>query len=124
MPKSIDELLAEADSIIEKRAEKKEEESSDISEILKLAQSLQNETIEEDDLPESNCVSLLEKVARSLAITEVFANLPTLKKLGEFNKVASERGCSPDQIDAYLEKAASQTKMVKMVDIIPWLSEV
>lgn len=127
MPKTIDQLLAEADEIIEKRASaSKEDTTEEISDdILKLAEQLSSTPVEDgaDEPVENNHVNtLLEKISHSLAITEVFANLPYLKKAAEFEKQASEQGHSPEKIQGYLEKAASRANYVRMSDMVPWLA--
>ena len=125
MPRTIDQLLAEADDIIEKRASvSKKDLTEEVSDdILKLAQQLSSTDVEEaDDGDDSNVKTLLEKVAHAMAITEVFANLPYLKKAAEFEKQASEKGYDKEKIQGYLEKAASAANYVRISQMIPWLA--
>lgn len=120
MAKTIDQLLNEADEILEKRAsdadasqEKtaSQNRSDEDEDIFKLAEDLRNAqqktaSDEEQPSPELN-MNLSEKIAHSMAIVDTIVNLPLLSQLSEFEKKAQEKGYSEEQIAEYSEKIAS-----------------
>ena len=47
-----------------------------------------------------------EKVAHALAIVETLMNIEQLQKVAAFEKTATERGFTPEQIAEFIEKQA------------------
>lgn len=127
---SIDEILMEADGVLEKRAAKnpKPEVSSEAdAEVVKLANFLMQEdaSLFEKQKPTvkiasstsatptmSNDQYLAEKIAEAFAITETMLNLEELRKEQLFIEKAAAAGHSEEAIEAFLEKrAAPKVKM-------------
>lgn len=135
MSKSIDQLLNEADTIIEKRAsdDTQSQEELDLTsddEVVKLASFLMEEDKEfaEQVTPpksthekvastqvsedEVNMGTLepqsvyIEKIAESLAIVDTLINIQELAKAHEFEKRAKAAGYNDEQIEEYLQKQA------------------
>jgi hypothetical protein len=52
--------------------------------------------------------TLTEKLAHAKAFLETYVNLPALLKMDQFEKAASAKGYSEDQIETYFEKNASE----------------
>jgi len=120
MPKTISQILAEADEIIEKRAATKTVEDEISEDVMKIAEQLQNFSAEEDN-SEDPLGTSVEKIAHALAVVEVFANLPYIQKAAAFSDMAEEAGYESDRIIACLEKAASKAGYVSLSELIPWL---
>lgn len=107
---SLEKLLSEADSIIEKRAsvEPQLEQSVEVdAEIAKLANYLM--AGEEATQSPENAVeeTLFEKAAHAIAIVETISNIEQIKKLADFEKRALEAGHSQQDVDAYIDKLAA-----------------
>jgi len=115
--KSFDRLIAEADEVLEKRASSQGKEDLDQDEVYKIAGDL----LELKNDETTDVISLTEKVAHSLAIAEVFANLPLIRSMIQFEKKALDAGHDPEKIAEYLEKNASKSNYISMAEVIPWL---
>lgn len=118
MARRLDDLLNEADELIEKKAAKSQSPvtSSEVEddEVEKLASAL----LAEEDV---NLMSaqkraprgdedwnLEEKVAHAVAIVSVLSQVEELRKLGDFEKTASSKGFSQEEIDQFMgEKTAA-----------------
>lgn len=117
MAKTIQDLLNEADVVIEKRASAVALVSSDgDDEAVKLAESLENWGLGVPKKEEVKTAShegktpqydINEKVAHAIAIIDTVMNLPLIQKLEEFEKVAEEKGFSKEEIDGFVKKAIS-----------------
>ena len=116
--RSFEHLIAEADEILEKRASGKEASELGQDEVYKIANDLMEVKTEDS---ETSIVDLTEKIAHSLAIAEVFANLPLIRSMIQFEKQALDSGHNPEKIADYLEKNAERTGYISMSEVIPWL---
>ena len=116
MAKSLGDLIRDADEIITvKTASVKPQVQDDI---FKLAGELVEDrapALTEDDF------SMAEKIAHSVALVETLINMPTLKKVAEFEKKAKESGYTPEQITEYFEKNAS-LNFVSIARALPWFN--
>lgn len=124
MTRSIDQIVAEFDEVFEKNASAKVKEPRELvsDEIMKLASELTCPTEEELEIPvEGTDLTLLEKVAHSLAITEILVNLPQLKKVAHFQEKAEEQGHPSEEIAKYAEKAVASS-YTPISEIVPWLA--
>lgn len=117
--RNLDELLSEAESIIEKKAEAKQRPTSSQSEsdkeVAKLANLLVNDGMFTEVPIEVDRESLVEKVAHSLAIVQTLANAEHLAKIAEFHERAVASGYTDEQIFPVIEKIAKK-KLLKL----PW----
>ena len=125
--RSIDQLLAEADRIIEKKASTKVATNvvSSGDDVDKLASMLEADlgfsvTQEKVAAPKEIIDTPFEKIARSLAIAEALVNLNEMKKIAEFEAKAKAAGYSESKINEYIEKKASETisPLGKLLDIL------
>lgn len=109
--KSIDSILKEADSIIEKKAsaEKPKEPAPDPGdETVKLASML----MDNEQKPQEQEVveTPFEKIAHALAILQAADNMEELKKVTEFTSACKEKGFPDEQITDFMEKKAKSFK--------------
>ncbi len=106
----LDELIAQADDVIEKRASKQEPPvtaASDHDEVIKLASFLENmEPTQEASEPSSFEMNFVEKLACSVAMVEALNNFEEFQKIAEFQEKALASGYSQDQVNEFLEKKA------------------
>jgi len=116
--KSFENLIAEADEILEKRASNSPATELEQDDVYKIANDLMEV---KSDAPETSIATLTEKIAHSLAIAEVFANLPLIRSMVQFEKKALDAGHDPEKVAEYLEKNAGNTGYVSMSEVIPWL---
>lgn len=116
--RSFEHLIAEADEILEKRASDKAASEYGQDEVYKIANDLMEVKTEAS---ETSVATLTEKIAHSLAIAEVFANLPLIRSMIQFEKKALDSGYAPEDIADYLEKNAGKKSYVSMSEVIPWL---
>jgi hypothetical protein len=107
MSKTLSELLAEADHIIEKRGEAAKPVESGNDDIIKLASMLSMDDEQTTVVTAPLEMTLFEKVAHSMAIVETVARIGEFEKLAQFKEAAAEQGWSEAQIDEYLEKKAT-----------------
>ena len=102
MARSLEQLISDADQIIEKRAAApKAQAAVDDGEVVKLASLLAAK-----DAPQADTfqMTMLEKVAHSIAIVETIQQLEQLEKIAKFEEGCRGKGFSEDQINAFLEK--------------------
>jgi len=128
MAKKIEDILAEVDEVIAKRASAPKEDVSE-TDVFTLAGQLRKqatpnpiveEAVEEIDTP---IQTLREKVAHALALTEVYANLPFFRSLSEFEKKATENGLEEQEVISFLEKKSFHKKYITLDKLIPWMQE-
>ena len=93
MPISLDQLLSEADELIEKNASQRP--SIEDEDIFKLAEKIQEEDQPLVETP-------FEKIAHAVAIIETVQAINKIKELESFEKTAKENGYSEQEIDKYL----------------------
>lgn len=110
--RNISDLIREADEIIEKRASKKEDKPVDNDEITKLANSLmEQENLHQEKIAsvsiEKPLQSVVEKLAHAVALVDTYINLEEFQKVADFEEKALEAGYSPEAIEQYVEKIAS-----------------
>lgn len=104
----LDTLLDEADELISKRLAGGQEKTGAAvgdDDIFKLAEEVRNPAPRSEE-PSSAIVTLTEKVAHALAISETMMNLPVLVQIDQLTKTAQDKGISAERIDAYIEKLA------------------
>ena len=94
---SLDQLLSEADTLIEKRASSAP--SYDEDDIFKLAEKLSN-----DDSQKELIDTPFEKIARAIAIIETVQTLNKTQELENFEKKAMENGYSEEEVDSFLSE--------------------
>jgi hypothetical protein len=107
----IDDILREADLIIEKKAYKEVKPAHqpvDNDEVTKLASLLMQSDAETFSTKKVEKVasqeeqSLTEKVAEAMAIAEVVFNLDKFEKIARFEKQAQDAGYSQEEIDKFV----------------------
>ena len=109
----IDDLLREADLIIEKKASKNTEvkpvNTTSEDEVTKLANILLNTDSETFGVNQNTKVekvaheeNLTEKIAEALILAEVVCNLDKFNKIAEFEKQAQAAGYSQLEIDKFI----------------------
>lgn len=118
---SLAKILQEADAIIEKRASVEVKTASvntpvadDDDEIFKLAQEVRDfrpklSEPQAGQITTVDSLSDIEKLAFSLAMTEILMSGAELSKLAEFEKQASDQGASPEQIQSYVTQVCEKT---------------
>jgi len=116
MAKSLDALIKEADSIIERKAEASKVEASD-NDIFKLANDLRMSGTESSTGLPSDDYTLIEKIAYARAIMDTVINLDYLEKVDQFEHMAKAGGISEDLIASYFEKNAS-LKFRSVMDLL------
>ena len=108
MAVKIEDLLREADDLIEKRASANVEvkQLNDTDEVIKIANLLMQEDDEYEKVANAVVESKQEdfsvKIAHALVINEVLMNLDKFTKIDEFEKKASAQGFSQEQIDEFI----------------------
>lgn len=122
MAKSIGQLLAEADEMIEKNAAAASvgsEKTAGVEEesVEALADRLLKMGGQEAKEQDPN---LLAKVAHAVAVVDTLMNLPTLAKVAELEDKAREAGHSDEAISAYFEKNAGSFQLVSCLQFMPW----
>lgn len=120
MAKTLGQIIKEADEIIEQGLRKKAEPvSADYSDdfVGDLAKSLLAEegTLKQASAPEAEdaeelVMTAFEKIAGAVAILDTVANLGVLSKMASFEEHALAAGHTPEEIDTFLEKSASQVE--------------
>ena len=110
----IDDLLREADLIIEKKASKNTEVKPAVSvvgddEVTKLANLLMENDSEtftskvaNETVKEVEEVNFVEKVAEAIVLAEVVKNIDKFTKIAQFEKQAQEAGYSQHEIDKFI----------------------
>jgi len=95
---SLDQLLSEADELIEKNASlNKNERFDDEDDIFKLAQKLTSNELEViEETP-------FEKIAHAMAIIETVQSINNAKSVEKFEKMARENGYSEEEVGSFLE---------------------
>jgi hypothetical protein len=127
MAKHLSTILQEADEIIGSRSGGQVKTASSLKDedILNLAALLQAPQVKQasEELVDSDeNMTVTEKIAHALAITECLMNLDELAKMHQFEKAAQEKGYSEAQIEEFIEKRASTPGRLKSVlKVIPWL---
>lgn len=121
----LEDLIREADSVIEKKAAKAapvvSTDSSD--DITKLAEML----LSDDEVkPTQTKVAApareetpFEKIAHAIAIVETLVNIEELQKLASFEEQAKSKGFSDAQVEEFIEKKAAALKPVHKYVTIP-----
>ena len=100
----IDQLIKEADSIIDGRREEPALQADD-NETVKLASMLvQNDSVYTP--VQASPETLVEKLAHAVAIVDIAVNFEQFQKLAQFQEQARSQGIPEEQIAAYLEKRA------------------
>lgn len=119
MARRLDDLLNEADQLIEKKAAKAQAPATSPSkeeddEVEKLANALLAEENVDTMSAQKRAPkgdedwNLEEKVAHAISIVSVLSQIEELRKLGDFEKTASSKGFSQEEIDQFMgEKAAA-----------------
>jgi hypothetical protein len=128
MAKTIDQLLREADDIIERRSQEKiasavvasDEEPDSVE---KLASALLSPVSAQPAAvqQESAVQTPFEKIAQAVLLVETLMNAEELAKLYQFEKAAEAKGFSEDQIADYMEKAAANINYKRLMPLIPIL---
>ena len=109
--RNIDQLMAEADQIIEKNMEKSaSQKTASDDDIFKLAAQVRGQPAQPEG--ESNVVTLTEKTAEAVAIVNTLLNLEELTKIAQFQKMAQEQGYNSEQISGVLEKRAGKMRNI------------
>lgn len=113
----LDDLLNEADQIIEKKASKNiqekapeysdnlDHETAKFAEMLLDNDQVLNEAVtghKKEASVKLKEMTPFEKVARSVAICEAVQTLADMEKLGEFVKVAKANGYSDEQVEKFV----------------------
>lgn len=121
----LEDLIREADSVIEKKAAKVAStptvEPSD--DVMKLAQMLLSD--EEVKTAQTKTASTVkeatpfEKIAHAIAIVETLVNIEELQKLASFEEQAKSKGFSDAQVEEFIEKKAAALKPVHKYVTIP-----
>jgi hypothetical protein len=123
MAKTIDQLLKDADDIIEKRASVKTASAADDDDsIEKMAAALMAPlpVVTEVVAPQDSAIqTVTEKVAEALVLGEFLMNLEQIQKLEMFKQAAQAQGHSAEQIDAHLEKIAARLDYKRIMPLIP-----
>lgn len=118
MARRLDDLLNEADALIEKKAAKAQapaSSSAEEDEVEKLANALLAEENLETMSAQKRAPTkgtdeweLGEKIAHAISIVSVLSQIEEIQKLGQFEKTAAEKGFSQDEIDHFMgEKVAA-----------------
>lgn len=123
MARSLSALFEDADAIISSRVNEKTASAVVGDDIFKMAEwvrkSGEQPTIKEasylEDGSDDVSFTLVEKLAHAKAFLETYQNLPTLLKMDSFEKKARANGFSPEQIEAYLEKNASEFPLTSVI---------
>jgi len=104
MTKTFNDLIAEADQIIDKHTTKTAAQTAiqQADDVFKLAEEL----IRPADDSKTH-MTMIEKVAHAFALVDTVINLPEIVKLAQFEEEAMKKGISPDRIAGYFEKNAS-----------------
>ena len=114
----LDEILLEADAIIEKKAAKQtvDEFHTDDEEINKLASAILGEDEKEEKQEKVASEELqdtsFEKIARSVAILDTVLNIEAYNKLSELEKVAKDKGYSDEQIEEFIDQNSGKISPV------------
>lgn len=108
----LDQIIAEADAVIEKRAAKTQEPPAALppadDDTVKLASFLENfeEKTAEPQTESPFQLTLTEKLASAVALVEALNNAEEFHKIAAFEEKAAAAGYTPEQISEYLEKKA------------------
>lgn len=107
----LDQIIAEADQIIEKRASApaKEQPVSNDGEVSHLANFLENFEGEKTAQVREEApfqLTFVEKMASAIAIVEAVNNFEQFQKLAQFQEHALKNGYTQEQVDEFLEKKA------------------
>lgn len=129
MAKTIDQLLREADDIIERRASEKTASVSssatteDDDSVEKLASALLSPAHQPEQVTaqESAIQTPFEKIAQAIVLVETLMNLDELAKVHQFEKMAHEKGFSEEQISQYMDKIAAGMDYKRLAPMIPIL---
>lgn len=123
---NINDIFNEADEVIKKASSQKktvEKTASVNDEVTDLAQAVLKGKFDmtapqgTEKIAESQ-MTPMEKIAHSMAIVDTLLNLSSLAKLEKIAQVAQEQGYSPNQINQYIEKKASEIELVSVAALI------
>lgn len=114
----LEQIIAEADQIIEKKASKKQEvpvASSTDDDTVKIASFLESFEEKPGSKEESPFqMTFVEKLASAVAMVEALNNIEDFQKLASFKEAAISKGFTPEQVDSFLEK-----KAIKLPSSVP-----
>ena len=136
--KSLDSIFAEADQIIADKANAAPSESEKTASVADLnldaSMSLTEEILAGDhDLKNKLDASsqtkvaseqtdegftAMEKIAHAVAIVDTLLNITELQKLEKVASVAQDKGFSESDVDAYIEKKASEMDMMSIAPLL------
>jgi hypothetical protein len=108
MARSIDDILNEADALINSRSQEKVAAAApvlddDVTSLARLLSMDAPATVKTAQ-PEIFEMNLNEKVAHALAITDTLTHIEELMKIASFEEAARERGIPQDQIDKFISE--------------------
>lgn len=122
---NLNDLIREADTIIEKKASKNKpavQTFDDEDEISKLAALMVGDdqlAPKQEKVASAIVETPFEKIAHAIAIVETLINIEELQKLASFEDQARDKGFSETQIEEFIEKRASALKPVHKYVTIP-----
>ena len=123
-------ILQEADAILEKHASPSKETTSAKENVKTASADPEAVTLAEELLKgqydfnpgiekvATSQMTAMEKIAHSMAIVDTLLNISELAKLEKTAQVAEESGYSAQQISEYIEKKASEMKLVSVGALI------
>lgn len=125
MARSLDILLKEADYLIESKLQAKTASApaAEDKDIFQLADALRGTTQKTAQAlePETDILTLTEKIAHAVAIVETLQNLDTLSKLASFEDKALASGFKEEEVGAFLEKQAEKMPYKSVLKGMGWL---
>lgn len=127
MAKTIDQLISEADDLINaKVAAAKSRPAQPSAEIQKLAEELLSSVPPEDHREKvatesESTLSGIAKIAEAVAITDTLLNMPTFIKMATLEAKCLEAGHSSEQVQAFFEKNAAAFNRQSVLESMPWL---
>lgn len=123
--RTVNDLLADFDDVIEKRAAEAQQTrtpAQDADAVVKLAERLaRSEAVKTASAGIGDDAALLTQVARSLALTDTLLNMPTLAKIAAVEKRARDAGATDAQVESFFEKNAASFPMVSVLQQMTWL---
>lgn len=118
MARTIDDILNEADEIINsKGTEKTAAPAPTEDDVTSLARLLMDpaQVTKLAAQPESFEMNLHEKVAHAIAIVDTLGQIEELQKLAQLEAAALERGVPQEQIDAFIQEKLAANAATKFV---------
>jgi hypothetical protein len=112
MARSLAQIMKDADGIIEKMASENESISlrDEEDDLFKLASEMTKKPVLEDHAKQASFeLTPFEKTAASIAVVETILGAQELAKIVEFEKSASERGLTTEQIQGVFEKISENS---------------